>query len=142
MSDSSEATAAAAEAAEDKQELDYNQKVRQMAEKGIYEFEYVEGDKTGQKIRLDRRKISNRMMLELEEDRAEYGALISELNNGKMSKEDRRKAAKTLTDLYAKLAKYYFHIEREDFDLMDWDSTKPNIDAAANVSIRGRPNLV
>ena len=133
---------AAVPAAEDKQDLDYSQKVRNIAEKGIYEFEFVEGARTGERIKAERQKISNRMMLELEEDRAEYGALITELNNGKMSKEDRKKAAHMLTDLYAKLAKYYFHISKEDFELMDWDSSKPNLDAAANVSIRGRPNLV
>lgn len=133
---------------EDKEERTYSQRTRAIAEKGIYEFEFVEGSKTGDRIKLPRQKISNRMMLELEEDRAEYAALVSKYGNKggdgakTITKEERHQAAQALTGLYAKLAKYYFHIEREDFDMMDWDSTKPNIDAAANVSVRGRPNLV
>ena len=130
---------------EDGEDRDYSQKVNIIAEKGIYEFEFVEGDKAGQRIKLPRQKISNRMMLELEENRADYAALLAKFADGKaqqITKEERHSAAVMLTDLYAKLAKYYFHIERDDFDLMDWDSTKPNIDAAANVSVRGRPNVV
>lgn len=123
----------------------YNNSVRTISEKGIYEFEFVEGPKAGEKIRLERHKISNRMMRELEIERADYGSLLDKFANGKVqgiSKEDRHNAAIMLTDLYAKMANCYFHISREDFDMMDWDSTKPNIDAAANVSVRGRPNLV
>lgn len=126
----------------------YDTSVRTIAEKGIYEFEFVEGSKAGQKIRLERHKISNRMMRELEIDRAEYGSLLDKFGNGKaaagqgITKEERHHAAEMLTDLYAKMAECYFHISREDFDAMDWDSTKPNIDAAANISVRGRPNLV
>ena len=130
--------------AEDIEERDdklYTSKLRTISEKGVYEFEFVEGPKTGERIKLSRQKISNRMMQELEEDRADYAAMVSKFRDGKISREDRRAAAKMLSDLYAKLAKAYFHIERGDFDMMDWDSTKPNIDAAANVSVRGRPNL-
>lgn len=126
---------------------DYTQKVRAIANKGIYEFEYVEGPKAGEKARIQRYKISNRMMLELEKDRAEYGALINRFTeDGRadkpITKEERVQAAEMLSALYTKLAQYYFHITKEDFELMDWDSSKPNLDAAANVSIRGRPNLV
>lgn len=132
---------------EEKQDLDYSQKVRIIAEKGIYEFEYVEGPKTGEKLRAERQKISNRMMLELERERAEYASLINRFTaDGRvdkpLTKEERLEAAEMLSALYTKLAKYYFHINKEDFELMDWDSSKPNLDAAANVSIRGRPNLV
>ena len=128
-------------------EMDYTQKVRAIATKGIYEFEYAEGDKAGQKMRAERHKISNRMMLELERDRAEYSALLNRFTaDGRadkpLTKEERLQAAEMLSALYTKLAKYYFHITKEDFELMDWDSSKPNLDAAANVSIRGRPNLV
>jgi hypothetical protein len=129
---------------EDGEDREYSQKVKVISEKGIYEFEFVEGAKAGERIKLPRQKISNRMMLELEEERAEYAALVSKFANGRanITREERHQAAVLLTDLYAKLAKYYFHIERADFDMMDWDSTKPNIDAAANVSVRGRPNVV
>jgi hypothetical protein len=120
----------------------YDRNVRNIAEKGIYEFEFVEGSRTGERLKLPRQKISNRKMLELENDRADYAARLSQFRSGKLTREHRREAAEMLTNLYAKLAKYYFNIEREDFDNMDWDSTKPNIDAAANISIRGRPNLV
>lgn len=123
---------------EDKQ---WDKKLKTLAEKGVYEFEFVEGTKAGEHVKLPRQKISNRMMQELEEDRADYAATVAKFRNGPITREERREAARMLTDLYAKLAKYYFHIEREDFDNMDWDSTKPNIDAAANVSVRGRPNL-
>ena len=127
--------------------MDYTQKVRAIATKGIYEFEYVEGDKAGQRVRPERHKISNRMMLELERDRAEYSALLNRFTatadgGTKLTKEDRLQAAEMLSALYTKLAKYDFHMNKEDFELMDWDSSKPNLDAAANVSIRGRPNLV
>jgi hypothetical protein len=127
---------------DDDDNKEYDTRIRKIAQKGIYEFEFVEGDKTGQKVKLGRKKISNRMMLELEEDRAEYASMISKFRNGPISKEERKQSAQMLTNLYAKLAKYYFHIEREDFDMMDWDSTKPNIDAAAGISVRGRPNVV
>ena len=126
-------------------DMDYTQKVRAIATKGIYEFEYAEGDKAGQKMRAERHKISNRMMLELERDRAEYSALLNRFTSTdgtKLTKEERLQAAEMLSALYTKLAKYYFHITKEEFELMDWDSSKPNLDAAANVSIRGRPNLV
>jgi hypothetical protein len=152
------ATAAAAAAAvpieqvkaqeeEQETEMDYTQKVKAIATSGIYEFEYVEGAKAGQKMRAERHKISNRMMLELEKDRANYSALLNRFSvDGRADKplslEDRIQAAEMLSALYTKLAKYYFHISKEDFELMDWDSSKPNLDAAANVSIRGRPNLV
>ena len=126
---------------EEREEKDYSKQIRTIAEKGIYEFEYVEGPRTGEHVKLTRQKISNRMMLELEEERADYAALVTGYKNKTITKEERREAAKMLTGIYAKLAKCYFHIEREDFDMMDWDSTKPNIDAAANVSVRGRPNL-
>jgi hypothetical protein len=143
-----EQTTTKAETPQEKQDIDYSKSVRAIAEKGIYEFEYVEGPKAGQKERKERYKISNRMMLELEKDRAEYASLVDRFADGGkaaskgITKEERLQAAKMLTDLYAKLAKYYFHIERDDFDIMDWDSSKPNIDAAANISLRGRPNLV
>lgn len=145
MSDVQQQPVTATAAEDDGEDRDYSQKVKVIAEKGIYEFEFVEGAKSGERIKLPRQKISNRMMLELEEERAEYAALVSKFaSNGKASitREERHQAAILLTDLYAKLAKYYFHIERADFDMMDWDSTKPNIDAAANVSVRGRPNVV
>jgi hypothetical protein len=124
---------------EDKQ---YTNRIKIIGEKGVYDFEFVEGPRAGERVKLPRQKISNRAMLELEEDRAEYAALISQYRYGRVTREERHQAAQMLTDIYAKLAKYYFHIQREEFDLMDWDSTKPNIDAAANVSVRGRPNVV
>jgi hypothetical protein len=132
---------------EQQTEMDYTQKVKAIATSGIYEFEYVEGAKAGQKMRAERHKISNRMMLELEKDRANYSALLNRFSvDGRADKplslEERIQAAEMLSALYTKLAKYYFHISKEDFELMDWDSSKPNLDAAANVSIRGRPNLV
>ena len=132
---------------QEQQQEQYDTSVEAIAQKGIYEFEFVEGPKTGQKVRLERHKISNRVMRELEIERADYGSLLDKFANGKaagqgITKEDRHQAAVRLTDLYAKIAEYYFHISREDVDMMDWDSTKPNIDAAANVSVRGRPNLV
>jgi hypothetical protein len=126
---------------EEREEKQYSQVIKKISESGAYEFEYVEGPRTGERIKVPRQKISNRMMLELEEDRADYASIVSHFSNGKITREQRHEAAKMLTNLYAKLAKCYFHIEREDFDRMDWDSTKPNIDAAANVSVRGRPNL-
>ena len=126
---------------EEKEEKDYSKSLRTISEKGVYEFEYVEGPRAGERVKFSRQKISNRMMLELEQDRADYAGTVAKYRDGKITKEERRAAAAMLTDLYAKLAKVYFRIEREDFDMMDWDSTKPNIDAAANVSIRGRPNL-
>lgn len=128
---------------EEKEEKNYSLRLKALSDKGLYEFEYVEGPKAGQRVQLQRFKISNRMMQELEEDRADYASIVAKFRNGPggITREERREAAKRLTGLYAKLAKCYFHIEREEFDNMDWDSTKPNIDAAANVSIRGRPNV-
>ena len=131
-----------AEQSEEKEEQDYSHNIRKISEKGIYEFEFVEGSRAGERIKLPRQKISNRTMQTLEEERAEYASIVSKFKNGPISRDERVEAARMLTGLYAKLAKCYFHIEREDFDNMDWDSTKPNIDAAANVSSRGRPNLV
>jgi hypothetical protein len=123
----------------------------EIAKKGIYEFEYADGPRAGEKVRMVRKKISVAKMNELEEMRAEYGGLITEMNqledsDGKVKKrglvyEDRKKAARLLTDIYAKCAEYYFHIKREDFEMLDWDTTKINLDASTNVSIFGRPNL-
>lgn len=127
---------------EEQDEKQYSKSLRNISQKGVYEFEFVEGSRTGERIKLQRHKISNKMMQELEENRADYSSIVTKFRNGNVTKEERREAARMLTDLYAKLAKAYFHIDREDFDNMDWDSTKPNIDAAANVSARGRPNLV
>lgn len=129
---------------EEREEKDYSLRLKTLSEKGLYEFEYVEGPKAGQRVQIQRFKISNRMMQELEEDRAEYASIVTKFRNSAAgpTREERLDAAKKLTGLYAKLAKCYFHIEREEFDNMDWDSTKPNIDAAANVSVRGRPNVV
>lgn len=141
------AAAAAQPQQQDTEELDYTKKVQAIAEKGVYEFEYVEGPKAGEKVRVQRYKISNRMMLELERKRGEYTALVSTFADGvgrnkAITKEERFQAAEMLSSLYSKLAEYYFHIKKEEFELMDWDSSKPNLDAASNISIRGRPNLV
>lgn len=133
------------EEAENKQS--YSQTVRAVAQKGIYEFEYVDGPNSGKKVTLDRQKISVRKMTELERIRGEYNNLVTSLSSGDGSaanntnkESSRLTAADKLTEIYVKCAEYYFHIEKDDFILMDWDTARVNIDAAASVSVFGRPN--
>lgn len=123
----------------------YDKMKKEITQKGLFQFEYAEGDKEGQKLTKTRKKISVRKMNELEDMRAQYGSLIANMNtrntDKSLSLDERRKAANLLTDIYAKCTLYYFGIEREEFETLDWDSMKINVDVATDISIFGRPNL-
>lgn len=108
------------------------EKVRRIAVSGVYEFEYIEGPKKGEKIRLQRGKISVRQMRELEEMRARYAKLTAETST-------REQAAMMVIDIYAKCALFYFSLSESDFTSMDWDTAKINCDAAVHISTYGRP---
>ena len=118
--------------------LSYQETVNDIARKGVYEFEYVDGPKAGEKLTLERQKISIAKMSELEKLRGQYA--VSATRDGEDGTEERLKASDLFTQIYIKCAEYYFHIKAEDFVLMDWDTSKANLDAASNVSIFGRPN--
>jgi hypothetical protein len=135
-------TAAARPAEDTAAGLAYQQTIKETIEKGVYEFEYIDGPRTGEKVTLDRQKISVAKMIELEKIRGEYTVIIMRSNStdDKFAIENRLKAADLLNKIYSKCAEYYFHISNDDFAMMDWDSAKINLDAATNISITGRPN--
>lgn len=59
----------------------------------------------------------------------------------KFSKEkDPIKSTEYLIDVYAKCAEYYLGIDRDTYEEMDWEITKPIIDACNFRSVRGLPN--
>jgi hypothetical protein len=120
----------------------YQESVNEIAKKGIYEFEYVDGPRAGEKVRLERHKISIAKMTELEKLRGEYSVSMMSGDgiNTEVAKKARLEASTLLSSIYKKCAEYYFHIAADDFVLMDWDTSKANLDAASNISIFGRPN--
>lgn len=138
--------ATAAPAEQQQEQKVYNDQLREIAGGAVYEFEYIEGPRKGEKATLDRHKISNRQMRELELERARYGGLLDRFDEDRkggkaITQDERKESAQLLNDLYAKMAEYYFGIEREEYDNMAFEDCKANIDTAAQISIRGRPNL-
>lgn len=126
---------------------EYQRTIEEIAKRGVYEFTYVEGPKAGQTVQLERNKISVAKMVMLEKLRAGFNLYIAQYQNKEkvegaaaMTKEERLRLFTDLIEVYAKLAEFYFGITREEFDMLDYDSVRPNCDAASEISLRGRPN--
>lgn len=60
---------------------------------------------------------------------------------GKLTKEkDPVKATDLLIDVYAKCAELYLGVDKDTFEEMDWEITKPILDGCSYRSVRGIPN--
>lgn len=144
MSESVGTSVAAASTTTDggQEQIPYQQMLNNIIKKGVFEFEYIEGPRAGEKVNLERHKITVAKMIELEKIRGEYAAIVMRSNDetDRSAMDNRLKASDLLSKIYSKCAEYYFHIKYEDFILMDWDTAKINLDAATNISISGRPN--
>lgn len=76
-----------------------------------------------------RKKIKVKQFHELERLRAKFS-----------KEKDPEKATEYLIDTYAKCAEFYLGIERETYEELDWEVTKPILDACNFRSLRGIPN--
>lgn len=76
-----------------------------------------------------RQKIKVKQFNELERLRAKF-----------TKEKDPEKSTDYLIDVYAKCAEYYLGIPKEKYEEMDWEITKPILDACNFRSVRGIPN--
>lgn len=76
-----------------------------------------------------RLKIKTKQFFELERLRAQFG-----------KEKDPEKATDQLIAVYTKCAEYYLGITVEQYEELDWEETKPILDACNFRSVRGIPN--
>ena len=76
-----------------------------------------------------RKKIKNRDFFTLERLRGQFN-----------KEKDPVKGTEALINIYVKCAEFYLGITPEQFEDMDWEETKPILDACNYRSVRGIPN--
>lgn len=77
----------------------------------------------------DRKKIKNKQFFELERMRGQFN-----------KEKDPVKGTDLLINIYVKCAEYYLGMTAEEFDDLDWEVTKPILDACNYRSVRGLPS--
>ncbi|HTH21413.1 MAG TPA: hypothetical protein VL854_04275 [Nitrososphaeraceae archaeon] len=77
----------------------------------------------------DRKKIKNKQFFELERLRAKFA-----------KEKDQEAATEHLINVYVKCAEYYLGMSAEEYDELDWEDTKPILDACNFRSVRGLPS--